>query len=115
MEVRCASTVGLLIFIQAAISLLRSPQAMPASTSCSRSIFVEGKAEACCRFNGSRAIHRIVSLFEVAEPTLREFDVLVGVRAIGVNPGEAFMRNRRSAEPDGRVLLENWSRNHAAS
>ena len=46
-----------------------------------------------------------IKLVEVAEPTLRECDVLVGVRAIGVNPAEAFIRNRRSAEPGGRVLL----------
>ncbi|WP_405984217.1 zinc-binding alcohol dehydrogenase family protein [Streptomyces sp. NBC_00872] len=42
---------------------------------------------------------------EVPEPTLRDQDVLVEVRAIGVNPGEAFIRRIRSAEPGGRVLL----------
>ncbi|MEV7681929.1 zinc-binding dehydrogenase [Streptomyces sp. NPDC088341] len=42
---------------------------------------------------------------EVPEPTLRDQDVLVEVRAIGVNPGEAFIRGMRSAEPGGRVLL----------
>ena len=46
-----------------------------------------------------------IQLVEVAEPTLRESDVLVDVRAIGINPGEAFMRKTRSAAPGGRVLL----------
>jgi NADPH2:quinone reductase len=46
-----------------------------------------------------------IELREVAEPTLREHDVLVEVHAIGVNPGEAFIRGVRSAEPGGRVLL----------
>lgn len=46
-----------------------------------------------------------VHLAEVPEPTLRENDVLVDVRAIGVNPGEAGIRRMRSAEPGGRVLL----------
>jgi NADPH2:quinone reductase len=46
-----------------------------------------------------------IELVDVPEPTLRETDVLVEVRAIGVNPGEAFIRSVRSAEPGGRVLL----------
>ncbi|MEZ0093641.1 zinc-binding dehydrogenase [Streptacidiphilus sp. EB129] len=46
-----------------------------------------------------------VELAEVAEPAVRANDVLVEVRAIGINPGEAFMRRTRSAEPGGRVLL----------
>ena len=46
-----------------------------------------------------------VHLAEIAEPTLRENDVLIDVRAIGVNRGEATIRSRRSAEPGGRVLL----------
>jgi zinc-binding alcohol dehydrogenase family protein len=46
-----------------------------------------------------------MQLVEVAEPALRETDVLVEVRAIGVNPGETFFRRVRSAEPGGRVLL----------
>jgi len=46
-----------------------------------------------------------IRLAEIAEPTLRENDVLVEVRAIGVNPGEAGIRSMRSAEPGGRVLL----------
>ena len=46
-----------------------------------------------------------IHLAEVPEPTLRENDVLVEVRAIGVNPGEAGIRRMRSAEPGGRVLL----------
>src|ERR1700733_2497838 len=46
-----------------------------------------------------------IKLVEVPEPTLRENDILVEVRAIGVNPGEAFIRSARSAEPGGHVLL----------
>ena len=46
-----------------------------------------------------------IKLAELPEPTLRGLDVLVEVRAIGVNPGEAFIRKTRSAEPGGRVLL----------
>ena len=46
-----------------------------------------------------------IKLVEVPEPALRENDVLVEVRAIGVNPGEAFIRGMRSAESGGRVLL----------
>ena len=46
-----------------------------------------------------------IELVDVAEPTLRDADVLVEVRAIGINPGEAFFRSVRSAEPGGRVLL----------
>jgi NADPH2:quinone reductase len=38
-------------------------------------------------------------------PTPRENDVLVDVRAIGINPGEAAIRSMRSAEPGGRGLL----------
>jgi NADPH:quinone reductase len=44
-------------------------------------------------------------LVEVAEPTLRDLDVLVEIHAIGINPGEAFIRRTRSAEPGGRALL----------
>ncbi|MFJ6087856.1 zinc-binding alcohol dehydrogenase family protein [Streptomyces sp. NPDC092369] len=46
-----------------------------------------------------------LELADVSEPTVREQDVLVEIRAIGVNPGEAFIRRIRSAEPGGRVLL----------
>jgi NADPH:quinone reductase len=46
-----------------------------------------------------------IKLSEVAEPTLREFDVLVDIHAIAINPGETFFRRTRSAEPGGRVLL----------
>ncbi len=46
-----------------------------------------------------------IELVDLAEPTLRDTDVLVEVRAIGVNPGEAFIRSVRSAEPGGRILL----------
>jgi NADPH2:quinone reductase len=46
-----------------------------------------------------------INLVELEEPALREGDVLVEVRAIGVNPGEAAIRSVRSAEPGGRVVL----------
>lgn len=46
-----------------------------------------------------------IDLVEVEEPHLREGDVLIEVRAIGVNPGEALIRSVRSAEPGGRVIL----------
>ena len=46
-----------------------------------------------------------VELVEVDEPQLRDPDLLVQIRAIGVNPGEVFMRSLRSAEPGGRVIL----------
>jgi NADPH:quinone reductase len=49
--------------------------------------------------------HFALERAEVPEPTVRDQDVLVEVRAIGVNPGEAFIRRIRSAEPGGRVLL----------
>ncbi|MFD0391580.1 alcohol dehydrogenase catalytic domain-containing protein [Tistrella bauzanensis] len=42
---------------------------------------------------------------DVAEPTLRDADLMVDIRAVGVNPGEAYIRSVRSAEPDGRVVL----------
>ena len=46
-----------------------------------------------------------IQLREIAEPTVRDDDVLVEVRAIGVNPGEAFVRQVKSAEAGGYVLL----------
>ncbi|CQD14976.1 zinc-binding alcohol dehydrogenase [Mycobacterium lentiflavum] len=46
-----------------------------------------------------------LDLVEAEEPELRDGDVLVEIRAIGVNPGEAFIRSVRSAEPGGRVIL----------
>lgn len=46
-----------------------------------------------------------IALTEEPEPTVRDRDVLVEVKAIGVNPGEAQIRSTRSAEPGGRVLL----------
>jgi NADPH:quinone reductase len=46
-----------------------------------------------------------IKLTEISEPTLRELDVLVDVHAVGINPGETFIRRTRSAEPGGRVLL----------
>jgi NADPH:quinone reductase len=46
-----------------------------------------------------------IKLVEVEEPSLREFDVLVKVQAVGINPGETWIRRTRSAEPNGRILL----------
>src|SRR5918999_210040 len=46
-----------------------------------------------------------IDLDDVAEPRLRDGDLLVEVRAIGINPGEAAIRKTRSAEPGGRVIL----------
>jgi NADPH2:quinone reductase len=46
-----------------------------------------------------------LELVEVDEPRLREGDLLVEIRAVAVNPGEAFIRSVRSAEPGGRVIL----------
>ncbi|MGW5719167.1 zinc-binding alcohol dehydrogenase family protein [Amycolatopsis sp. NPDC003865] len=46
-----------------------------------------------------------IELTDVAEPRLRDGDLLVEVHAIGVNPGEAAIRRTRSAEPGGRVVL----------
>lgn len=46
-----------------------------------------------------------IELVDVPDPRPRDGDVVVDVRAIGVNPGEAAMRTTRSAEPGGRVIL----------
>ncbi|WP_020666563.1 zinc-binding alcohol dehydrogenase family protein [Amycolatopsis nigrescens] len=46
-----------------------------------------------------------ITMAEVAEPRLRDGDLLVEVRAIGINPGEAAIRQTRSAEPGGQVIL----------
>lgn len=46
-----------------------------------------------------------LELREIPEPILRDGDVLVEIRAIGINPGEAFFRQVRSAGPGGYVLL----------
>lgn len=46
-----------------------------------------------------------IDLIEVDEPELRDSDVLIEIRAVGVNPGEALIRSIRSAEPGGRVIL----------
>jgi len=46
-----------------------------------------------------------IKLAEVPEPTLRDFDVLVEIHAVGINPGETFVRRTRSAQPGGRLLL----------
>jgi len=49
--------------------------------------------------------HFALEAAEVPEPAMRDQDVLVEVRAVGVNPGEALIRSMRSAPPGGRVLL----------
>ncbi|WP_249998751.1 alcohol dehydrogenase catalytic domain-containing protein [Actinoplanes sp. M2I2] len=46
-----------------------------------------------------------VELVDTAEPRLRDADLLVGIRAVGINPGEAMIRQMRTAEPGGRVIL----------
>lgn len=46
-----------------------------------------------------------IDLVEVDEPRLRHGDLLIEIRAVAVNPGEAFIRSVRSAEPGGRVIL----------
>jgi NADPH:quinone reductase len=46
-----------------------------------------------------------LELIEVDEPALRDADLLVEIRAIGVNPGEALIRKTRSAPPGGWVIL----------
>ena len=46
-----------------------------------------------------------IELTDVAEPTPGESDVLVEVRAVGINPGETLLRKTRSADAGGRVLL----------
>ena len=40
-----------------------------------------------------------IDLVDVAEPQLREGDLLVEVRAIGINPGEAAIRQTRVPNP----------------
>ncbi len=49
--------------------------------------------------------HFAIKSVELAEPPLRELDVLVEIHAVGINPGEAFIRKTRSAEAAGRVVL----------
>ncbi|ATL81525.1 hypothetical protein DNK48_37045 [Streptomyces malaysiensis subsp. malaysiensis] len=46
-----------------------------------------------------------IELIDAAEPRPRDTDLLVGIRAVGINPGEALIRQLRSAEPGGRVIL----------
>ena len=46
-----------------------------------------------------------IHLADVAEPKPRATDLLIEVRAIGVNRGETMIRSLRSAEPGGRILL----------
>lgn len=46
-----------------------------------------------------------IALVDTAEPLLRDTDLLIGVRAVGINPGEAATRRMRSAAPGGRAVL----------
>jgi zinc-binding alcohol dehydrogenase family protein len=46
-----------------------------------------------------------IELVDVAEPQLRDADLLVEIRAVGINPGEAAIRQMRSAEAGGRIIL----------
>ncbi|WP_371409870.1 zinc-binding dehydrogenase [Micromonospora zamorensis] len=46
-----------------------------------------------------------LKLTDTDEPQMRESDLLIEVRAVGVNPGEASVRKLRSAPPGGRVIL----------
>ena len=46
-----------------------------------------------------------MAVAELPDPELRPTDILVEVKAIGINPGEAVFRATKSAEPGGRVLL----------
>ncbi|GAB7046776.1 zinc-binding dehydrogenase [Catenuloplanes indicus] len=46
-----------------------------------------------------------IELVDTAEPRMRDTDLLVSVRAVGINPGEAAIRRTRSAAPGGRVIL----------
>jgi zinc-binding alcohol dehydrogenase family protein len=46
-----------------------------------------------------------MDLDDLPEPQPRAGDLLVEVRAIGVNPGETAMRQTRSAGPGGRIVL----------
>ena len=46
-----------------------------------------------------------IELREVPDPALRNTDLLIEVRAVSINPGEAFIRGMRSAPPGGRVIL----------
>lgn len=46
-----------------------------------------------------------MEIAELPDPELRSTDILVEVKAIGINPGEAIFRATKSAEPGGHVLL----------
>jgi zinc-binding alcohol dehydrogenase family protein len=46
-----------------------------------------------------------LELIDVAEPRLRADDLLIEIRAVAINPGEAAIRRMRSAPPGGRVIL----------
>lgn len=46
-----------------------------------------------------------IELVDAAEPRLRDTDLLVAIRGVGINPGEALIRQLRSAEPGGRIIL----------
>ncbi|GAB7044044.1 MULTISPECIES: alcohol dehydrogenase catalytic domain-containing protein [Catenuloplanes] len=46
-----------------------------------------------------------IELIDTAEPRPRDTDLLVSVRAVGINPGEAAIRRTRGAAPGGRIIL----------
>lgn len=49
--------------------------------------------------------HFALELRDVGEPAVRDQDLLIEVKAVGVNPGEAFIRSVQNPPPGGRVLL----------
>ena len=46
-----------------------------------------------------------IELIDAPQPRPRDADLLIVIRAVGINPGEAAIRQIRSAEPGGRVIL----------
>jgi len=46
-----------------------------------------------------------IELIDATEPRLRDPDLLVAIRGVGINPGEALIRQLRSAEPGGRIIM----------
>ena len=57
-------------------------------------------------YQNAHAIEQFaMAVAELPDPELRPTDILVEVKAIGINPGEAVFRATKSAEPGGRVLL----------
>jgi NADPH2:quinone reductase len=46
-----------------------------------------------------------LELVDVAEPRVRDADLLIEIRAVAINPGETFIRQTRSAEAGGHIIL----------